>query len=60
MQVTITGDVATYQSALVAALDDEIISEDEWAMLTALRTIVGIQREPTCYDRRGHTCDGRY
>ena len=39
------GDVATYQSALVAALDDEIISEDEWAMLPALRTIVGIQED---------------
>ena len=26
------GGVTTYQSALVAALDDEIITEDEWAM----------------------------
>ena len=24
------GDVTTYQTALVAALDDEVISEDEW------------------------------
>jgi hypothetical protein len=39
------GDVTTYQSALVAALDDEVITEDEWAMLTALRTIVGIQED---------------
>ena len=39
------GDVVTYQSALVAALDDEIITEDEWAMLTALRNIVGIQED---------------
>jgi tellurite resistance protein len=35
----------TYQSALVAALDDEVITEDEWAMLTALRNIVGIQED---------------
>ncbi|MCH1422267.1 MAG: hypothetical protein L7U62_02080 [Candidatus Poseidoniaceae archaeon] len=40
-----SGDVTTYQSALVAALDDEVITEDEWAMLTALRTIVGIQED---------------
>tara|TARA_B100001093_G_scaffold265270_1_gene253664 strand:+ start:64264 stop:64710 length:447 start_codon:yes stop_codon:yes gene_type:complete len=39
------GDVATYQSALIAALDDEVISEDEWSMLTSLRTIVGIQQD---------------
>lgn len=39
------GDVVTYQSALVAALDDEVITEDEWAMLTALRNIVGIQED---------------
>lgn len=37
------GDVTTYQSALVAALDDEVISEDEWAMLESLRTLYGIQ-----------------
>ncbi len=37
------GDATTYQSALVAALDDEVISEDEWAMLNELRTIFGIQ-----------------
>lgn len=39
------GDVATYQSALIAALDDEVISEDEWSMLTSLRSIVGIQQD---------------
>ena len=27
------GDVTTYQSALIAALDDEVITEDEWSML---------------------------
>ena len=37
------GDATTYQSALVAALDDEVISEDEWAMLENLRTLLGIQ-----------------
>lgn len=37
------GDVTTYQTALVAALDDEVISEDEWAMLESLRTLLGIQ-----------------
>ncbi len=37
------GDATTYQSALVAALDDEVISEDEWAMLENLRTLFGIQ-----------------
>tara|TARA_B110001452_G_C15227668_1_gene425427 strand:+ start:495 stop:941 length:447 start_codon:yes stop_codon:yes gene_type:complete len=39
------GDATTYQSALVAALDDEIISEDEWAMLDTLRVIFGIQSD---------------
>ena len=37
------GDVTTYQSALIAALDDEVISEDEWSMLDVLRKIVGLQ-----------------
>ena len=37
------GDVTTYQTALVAALDDEVISEDEWAMLNSLRTLFRIQ-----------------
>ena len=37
------GDATTYQSALVAALDDEVISEDEWAILECLRTLLGIQ-----------------
>jgi len=40
-----TGDVTTYQSALIAALDDEIISEDEWSMLTTLRTLIGLQED---------------
>ena len=39
------GDVATYQSALIAALDDDVITEDEWAMLNTLRGIIGIQSD---------------
>lgn len=39
------GDVTTYQSALVAALDDEVISEDEWAMLEHLRELLRIQSD---------------
>ncbi len=39
------GDATTYQSALVAALDDEIITEDEWAILENLRTLLGIQSD---------------
>ena len=35
----------TYQSALIAALDDEVITEDEWSMLTSLRTLIGIQED---------------
>lgn len=37
------GDVATYQSALIAALDDEVISEDEWGMINYLRKLIGLQ-----------------
>ena len=37
------GDATTYQSALVAALDDEVITEDEWAILENLRNLLGIQ-----------------
>ena len=33
------GDATTYQSALVAALDDEVISEEEWNMLNSLRSL---------------------
>ena len=36
------GDVSTYQSALIAALDDEIITEDEWAMIETLRNMFNI------------------
>ena len=37
------GTVSTYQSALIAALDDEVISEDEWAVLDHLRRLLTIQ-----------------
>ena len=38
-------DITTYQSALIAALDDEVISEDEWSMLDVLRKIIGMQSD---------------
>ena len=37
------GDASTYQSALIAALDDEVITEDEWALLDHLRRLLSIQ-----------------
>ena len=37
------GTGSTYQSALIAALDDEVISEDEWALLDHLRRLLTIQ-----------------
>ncbi len=37
------GTVSTYQSALIAALDDEVITEDEWALLDHLRHLLSIQ-----------------
>ena len=37
------GTVSTYQSALIAALDVEVISEDEWALLDHLRRLLTIQ-----------------
>ena len=37
------GDVSTYQAALIAALDDEVFSEDEWSMLNSFRTIIQLQ-----------------
>ena len=39
------GDITTYQSALIAALDDEVITEDEWSMLDVLRKIIGMQSD---------------
>jgi len=37
------GDATTYQTALIAALADEIITEDEWALLDVMRRVMGIQ-----------------
>ena len=37
------GDATCYQSALIAALDDDVISEDEMAMLDCLRRAMGLQ-----------------
>ena len=37
------GDATTYQTALIAALEDEVITEDEWSMLDVLRKIIGMQ-----------------
>ncbi len=39
------GDATTYQSALIAALDDDVITEDEWAMLDHLRRTIGLQED---------------
>jgi hypothetical protein len=39
------GDATTYQSALIAALDDDVITEDEWAMLDRLRRVIGLQED---------------
>jgi len=37
------GEASAYQSALIGALDDEIITDDEWALLDILRELIGIQ-----------------
>ena len=37
------GDATTYQTALVAALADEVITEDEWAILDVMRRVMNIQ-----------------
>lgn len=37
------GEFTAYQSALIAALDDEIITDDEWALLDILRELMLIQ-----------------
>ena len=39
------GDATTYQTALIAALEDEVITEDEWAMLDVMRRVRGIQSD---------------
>ena len=37
------GDATTYQTALIAALIDEVITEDEWSLLEIMRRVMGIQ-----------------
>tara|TARA_B100001750_G_scaffold83943_1_gene66387 strand:+ start:524 stop:1063 length:540 start_codon:yes stop_codon:yes gene_type:complete len=37
------GDATCYQSALIAALDDEVITEDEMSMLDCLRRAMSLQ-----------------
>ena len=37
------GEASAYQSALIGALDDEVITEDEWALLDILRELMDIQ-----------------
>ena len=37
------GDATTYQTALIAALIDEVITEDEWSMLDFMSRVMGIQ-----------------
>jgi hypothetical protein len=39
------GDASMYQAALIAALDDEVITEDEWALVNHLRQLIGIQED---------------
>jgi len=39
------GDPATYQAVLIAALDDEVITDDEWALIEILREQMGIQSD---------------
>ncbi len=37
------GEATAYQSALIGALDDEVITDDEWALLDILRELMAIQ-----------------
>ncbi len=39
------GDATMYQSALITALEDEVITEDEWAILDVMRRVMGIQAD---------------
>ena len=43
VEKTGVGEASAYQSALIGALDDEIITDDEWALLDILRELMGIQ-----------------
>ena len=37
------GDFALYQSALIAALEDDVITSDEWEMMTLLAEVMNIK-----------------
>jgi len=37
------GDASLYQEALISALDDAVINEDEWAILDNLRNLIQLQ-----------------
>jgi hypothetical protein len=37
------GDPTTYQTALITALEDEVITEDEWSILDVMRRVMNIQ-----------------
>ncbi len=37
------GDATLYQEALISALDDTVINEDEWAILDHLRNLIQLQ-----------------
>ena len=39
------GDATTYQSALITALEDEVITEDEWSILDVMRRVMKIQSD---------------
>ncbi|MDP6905890.1 MAG: hypothetical protein QF440_00545 [Candidatus Thalassarchaeaceae archaeon] len=39
------GDATTYQTALIQALEDEVITEDEWSILDVMRRVMGIQSD---------------
>jgi len=39
------GDMALYQNVLITALDDEVITEDEMAMLDVLRRVLRLQSD---------------
>ena len=42
---SVPGDKTVYQTVLIAALDDENISEDEWAMLNVLKSLLKISNK---------------
>ena len=39
------GDATMYQTALITALEDEVITEDEWSILGVMRRVMGIRSD---------------